>query len=73
MSKLLVVVCIAIIAMTIASACSPPGLLCQSDSDCCFSKYFRCLEIVGRCIKRNVSDVASTSAGQPGVPTVVLQ
>nr|ABC50088.1 knottin-like protein [Lysiphlebus testaceipes] len=61
MSKLLVVLCIAFIAMTVASACSPPGFFCQTDDDCCFTKLFRCLEIVGRCVKRNVT-VASTTA-----------
>ncbi|EZA59906.1 uncharacterized protein LOC109610698 [Ooceraea biroi] len=47
MGKLLVLLCFALIAMTVVMACTPPGAPCTSDSDCCAS--FVCNPWAGRC------------------------
>ncbi|XP_067207103.1 omega-conotoxin-like protein 1 [Linepithema humile] len=47
MGKLLVLLCFALLAMTLIMACTPPGQICTSSSDCC--PGFQCNPWAGRC------------------------
>ncbi|XP_051154015.1 uncharacterized protein LOC127277179 [Leptopilina boulardi] len=49
MSKLLLVLCIAFLAVSVAIACNPPGFPCMSDDDCC--PMFHCNIWARRCTK----------------------
>ncbi|CAL1675158.1 unnamed protein product [Lasius platythorax] len=35
MGKLVLLLCLAFLAMTLVMACTPPGALCTSSSECC--------------------------------------
>ncbi|XP_008204323.1 omega-conotoxin-like protein 1 [Nasonia vitripennis] len=52
MSKLVLFLCIAFLAVSIVvaqSGCKPPGFICSSDSECC--EPFACNPWAGRCTK----------------------
>ncbi|XP_011644466.1 omega-conotoxin-like protein 1 [Pogonomyrmex barbatus] len=47
MGKFIVLLCFALLAMTLVMACSPPGMLCASDDECCGA--FVCNPWANRC------------------------
>ncbi|XP_028051070.1 uncharacterized protein LOC114255739 [Monomorium pharaonis] len=47
MRKLIVLLCFALLAMTLVMACKGPGVICVSDDECCGG--FVCNPWAGRC------------------------
>ncbi|XP_033227588.1 uncharacterized protein LOC117179675 [Belonocnema kinseyi] len=64
MSKLLLVLCIAFMAVSVIIACRPAGFPCSADSDCC--PLLGCNPWAGRCTKK--IPVGPAGAAQPGIP-----
>ncbi|XP_070169826.1 omega-conotoxin-like protein 1 [Polyergus mexicanus] len=47
MEKLVLLLCFALLSVTLVMACTPPGQLCSSSSECCYD--FVCHPCANRC------------------------
>ncbi|XP_050460934.1 uncharacterized protein LOC126856457 [Cataglyphis hispanica] len=48
MGKLILLLCFALLAVTLTIACGPPGNMCSTDDQCCH--LYKCNRFIGRCI-----------------------
>ncbi|XP_076225832.1 uncharacterized protein LOC116427535 [Nomia melanderi] len=66
MKKFFAVLCIALLVISVASVCKPPGVVCSSDADCC--PTLQCNPWAGRCTKKPGPPSSSNPPSDPAEP-----